>query len=356
MRSVSDLSPLERRFPRLRGGRVPLGDWPTPVEALDVGAADPLWVKREDRSADRYGGNKVRKLEWLIPAARRRSGAVITLGAAGSNHVLATAAHGRACGLRVHAVLVPQPATPSATRNAAVTCALAHRVWPASSEAPAVLALVRALRAAWLEDGGRPAVIWVGGTTPRGVLGWVDGALEIAAQVRGGAMPAPRHVFVPAGTGGSAAGLVVGLAMAGIDATVHAVRVADRVWANRPLTRLHARRTVHLLRRHGASVEHPRPDRLVLEHGWIGRGYGVPTPAGRRATRLASDLGLTVEPTYTAKALAAALGALRSVETVGPILWVNTVNSRPLEPLVDGVPPAPDAAVARLLEPVPARH
>ena len=158
----------------------------------------------------------------------------------------------------------------------------------------------------------------------------VGGGLEIAAQVRDGELPAPRHVFVPAGTGGIAAGLLVGLGMAGIDATIHAVRVADRLWANRPLTLLHARRTVGLLRRHGADVDLPRPDRLVFDHGWIGADYGVPTIAGERAARLAAAHGLTVEPTYTAKALAAALAALRSADVSGPVLWVNTVNSRPL--------------------------
>jgi D-cysteine desulfhydrase len=351
---VSDLSLLEQRYPRLRGRRLALGDWPTPVEALDVGAPEPLWVKREDVSAEMYGGNKVRKLEWLLPAAQRRGGAVVTVGAVGSNHVVATATYAQRCGLEVHAVLVPQPATASAARHAAVVGRLAHRVWPAEGEVSAGLALARAVRTAWQERGARPAIIWVGGTSPRGVLGWVDGGLEIAAQVREGLLPSPRHVFVPAGTGGLAAGLLVGLSIDGIDAAVHAVRVADHVWANRPLTLLHARRTVRLLRRHGADIDDPPSDRLEFHHRWFGHAYGVPSHAGERAARLAAAHGLDLEPTYTAKALAAALAHLRSAHERGPVLWVNTVNSRPVTALVDGPLSEPDARVARLLRPLPA--
>jgi D-cysteine desulfhydrase len=343
-------SSLERRVPGLRGRRAALDDLPTPIRTLDVGEGRRLWVKDESRSAATYGGNKVRKLAWLLPRlAGRRS--LVTVGAVGSNHVLATAHHAGRVGIRTHAVLVPQPDAPGVRRNAAVTAALAHRTWPASSEVGAVGAIARAVGAAWWEDGRRPAVVWIGGSTPVGLLGWVEAALEIDAQVTAGLLPPPARIVVPAGSGGVAAGLLVGLSLTTLRAQVHAVRVADPIWANRRAIAVQAHGVRRVLRRAGARV--PRPDlgRLTLDTGWLGPGYGSPTPAGTAAAELAAEAALVTEPTYSAKALAAALHLARSDPR--PVLWIDTANARPLEPLVGGALPALPVSLERALTPPP---
>jgi D-cysteine desulfhydrase len=340
---------VEELAPGLRGRRLALGRWPTPVRALDVGGDEPLWCKDEGRSAPGYGGNKIRKLEWVLPRVPAGS-ALITAGAVGSNHVLATALHGRRQGLRVHAVLVPQPGTAAARRNAGVSAALLHGVWPAGNEAAAVGALARAVGAAWREDGRRPAVVWIGGSTSHGVLGWVGGGLELAAQVTRGELPAPRRVYVPAGSGGIAAGLLVGLAAAGLRCEVHAVRVADRVWANRRAVLTLARLAVRRLREAGATVPDVDPRALVLDQRWFGSGYGHPTRAGHRAGELAGAAGLPIEPTYSAKTLAAAAHAVRHEDVAGPVLWIDTANAQPLEDVLDGAGvPDPPPRLAALL-------
>jgi D-cysteine desulfhydrase len=339
-------SPLEQRVPGLRGQRLPLGDWPTPVRRMVLPNGGGLWVKDEGASAHPYGGNKVRKLEWVLPRVADRP-ALVTVGAVGSNHVLATAWYARELGVRTHAVLVPQPDLPGVRRNAAVTATLAHRLWPATSEAGAVVALGRAVTASRAEEGRRPAVVWIGGSTASGLLGWVDAALELADQVAAGELPVPSRIVVPAGSGGVAAGLLVGLAMAGLEARVHAVRVADPIWANRRSIGAMAAMVRRTLRRAGADV--PRPDlgRLVLDTRYLGAGYGSPTPAGTAAADRAAVDGLTTEPTYSAKALAAALDLAE--RTPEPVLWIDTANAMPLEPLVDGVvPPLPDALLPLL--------
>jgi D-cysteine desulfhydrase len=350
---VTELTSLERRVPDLRGARRPLGRWPTPVRSLDVGGPAPLWVKDEGSSADAYGGNKIRKLEWLLPTVPAGA-ALITAGAVGSNHVVATSVHAGRAGIPVHAILVPQPDTPTARRNAAVTGRLAHRVWPAANEAAAVVSLGRAIAAATQEQGRRPRVVWIGGSTPRGILGWVDGALELAAQVARGELPEPTRIYVPAGSGGIAAGLLVGLRWAGLASTVHAVQVADPIWSNRRAVLGFARATVRELRRHGAPVPAVDPHRLRFDRRWFGDGYGAPSPAGDAAASLARDAGLSIEPTYSSKALAAAIEAARSGRTGGPVLWIDTANARPLEPLVGGELPPPPPELAALLEPL--RH
>jgi D-cysteine desulfhydrase len=339
---------VERLAPGLRGARVVLGRWPTPVRAVDVGADEPLLCKDEGRSAPGYGGNKIRKLEWVLPRVPPGS-AVVTVGAVGSNHVLATALHGRAQGLRVHAVLVPQPDTPAARRNIGVSAALLHGHWPAGNEAAAAVALGRAVRAAWREDGRRPAIVWIGGSTPHGVLGWVEGALELADQVARGEVAAPRRIYVPAGSGGIAAGLLVGLRAAGLRSEVHAVRVADRVWANRRTVLTLARLATRRLRRAGADVPDVDPGALVLDQRWFGQAYGQPTEAGRRAGELAGSAGLGIEPTYSAKTLAAAVHALRHEPVGGPVLWIDTANAQPLEDILEGGVPEPPPRLAGLL-------
>ncbi|MDP9149111.1 MAG: pyridoxal-phosphate dependent enzyme, partial [Myxococcota bacterium] len=94
-----------------------LGRYPTPVERVALSFVRPsdeaeLWIKRDDRTHEVVGGNKVRKLEWLLADARSRGARrLVTAGAAGSHHVLATTYFGRREGFDVEAVLVPQPRT-----------------------------------------------------------------------------------------------------------------------------------------------------------------------------------------------------------------------------------------------------
>ena len=110
-----------------RGPRISLGAFPTPVsrvEALSRPGAT-LWVKRDDLSSAIYGGNKVRKLELLLGAARAAGRSkLLTIGAVGSHQVVATAIYGKLHGFEVEAILVPQPSSPHARLNLSV--ALAH--------------------------------------------------------------------------------------------------------------------------------------------------------------------------------------------------------------------------------------
>jgi D-cysteine desulfhydrase len=342
---------VERLAPGLAGQRLPIGTWPTPVRAVDVGGGAPLLVKDEGHCAPDYGGNKVRKLEWLLPRVRPGSH-LVTAGAVGSNFVLATAFHGRRRGIAVHAVLVPQPDTAAARRNAGVSAALLHRAWPATSDVDAVRQFGRAVVAARHEAGRAPNVVWIGGTTPAGVLGWVEGGLELAAQVATGEVPAPARVVVPAGSGGIAAGLLVGLRAGGLDTIVHAVRVADRTWANRAAVLGTARWVTRRLRAAGADLPDVDPAALHVDHRWFGAAYGQPTPAGDQAESVARAAGLPIDPTYSAKALAAAI-ALARVPEAGQVLFVDTANAQPVERLVPGdlapgglvPPPPPELAV-----------
>lgn len=314
---VADLDALG--LPRV--GLLPV---PTPVERV---AAD-LWVKREDLAGTVYGGNKVRKLEYLLGEALELGGDVLTLGAVGSHHVLATAVYGSRVGIRVHAVLTPQPDSPHAREVARAIHAHAEQLFPARTYAEVPLVWARARLALRVMSGFPPVLIPVGGSNVFGAMGWVRGGLELGEQLARAGGPLPERIVVPLGSGGTVAGLWIGLRAAGLDVPILAVRTAPRTVGSGPSVRLLARRTLARLARQGLpAVDLGRAPQVVDRQ--YGGGYGVPTEASQRAERVARELGLELDPTYTAKTFAEVL-ASRGPRT----LFLHTASSRPLAPLL----------------------
>lgn len=328
------MTSLHDRFPELRDTlhRVHLGDGPTPVRPLSqLSATGPsLWIKDDGRYGNGgWGGNKVRKLEWLLPEAKRLGRqTLLTFGGLGTNWGLATALYAREFGLRTALALVDQPvdehvqAQLDRLRACGADIYFTHNKFRTVAAVPYLYLRHR-----------RPYVLPAGGSAPLGLLGYVEAALEIAAQVEAGALPAPASVVVAVGSGGTVAGLHLGFALAGLTATeVIGVVVNDTLRLDhRSITSL-ARRAARLLRRCGARVpDTPLPaERLVLLRDWLGQGYGYPTPEGARALRLAHDAEqLDLEPVYTAKAVAALL-ELHSGGRLpdGPALYLHTNGPR----------------------------
>ena len=335
--------PLLDRYPDLPFPIAPLGQWPTPVVELPrVGGRTRIYCKREDLSGALYGGNKVRKLEFVLGAADGRS--LVSIGAVGSHHLLATAVYARRLGLRTHAILIPQPGTDHARRNVRVTSANAE-LYAAPGYLHVPAAGLRAWRQARAESGRAPMWVAPGGSSALGALGHVALGLEIGADVAEGRLPRPDRVYVALGTGGTAAGLWVGLRLAGLDAEVVAVPVVEAIVANGWTTQQLARKVLDLL------PERPALGGLRVLRGHLGRGYGHPTDGGAEATAWAREAGLGLEPTYTAKSCAGMLSELRARDADEVVLFVQTVNSRPLDPLLAQAPDALPASVERLLLP-----
>lgn len=291
-----------------------LGDWPTPLEraaALGgaVGIAE-LSVKREDRSSARYGGNKVRALEFLLAGARPGT-VFVTLGGTGSTHCLATAVHAAAAGGRAVLAQFPQPET-SASRAVASACrARAALVVHAGTRASLPLAVLDA----WRRAGALGPRRWIpgGGAHPRAVVGHLLAGLELASQV----VSPPDAIVLPLGTGGTAAGLALAVTALGWPTRVVGVRVAPRIVANRWRTTWLAYAARRLLAHRGVPL--PAPRSLDIVDG-LGEGYGHPTPEGEAAERIASQHGLTLDPTYGAKAFAFLLQrGTRNVQRV--VFW-----------------------------------
>jgi len=308
-------------------GSVSLGKWPTPVEpfkALDVVAKGRAWIKREDLSSIKLGGNKVRKLEMLLAASK---GPVITFGALGSSHVLSTAVHAAVLRRPCVGILVSQPITPHVEQVLSLTRRACAHVIRVDRPVDSVVDLARKLPAAKGKDMVHATLISPGGSTPLGTAGFVRAGLELADQISAGECPLPDRIYVPLGTGGTAVGLALGLALAGVRSRVVAVRVATLLVGNEKYLGILARRTYRLIAGTIGIARMPKID-LCVDHRFVGPGYGHPTVAGARALDLASSTGLAFEATYTGKALAAMIADLRDereewtgmfLDTYGPM-------------------------------------
>lgn len=308
-------------------GHVRLGSSPTPVRPLDLGYDVEVWVKDESVFGDGgWGGNKVRKLEWIIPQAQRREARTLfTIGGIGTHWGLACALYGREHGLHTALGLVDQPIDDHVRHQLArlqASGASLHRFASTTRlklAAPWLLARHRARGRIWY----LPA----GGSNAFGSLAYVDTALEIAEQVAAGQMPMPATVVVPVGSGGTVAGITLGLRLAGLPTRVLGAVVNDMVRLDAAAMTKLANQTGELLRAHGI------PDAPVLTEAdfdlrpdWLGTTYGDPTPASMAEVERAAAIGMQLEPVYTGKALA----AIRDLGSrlAGPVLWLNTHGPR----------------------------
>ena len=324
-----------------------IGRYPTPVQRLSSLSTDrcELWVKRDDLTNETYGGNKVRKLEHILERARERSARrIVTFGAAGSHHVLATTVHGRKAGLEIAAILTPQPRSEHAIENLRVALSLGLEPIRASTMALAPVVLLTVLR-----EGD--FVVGPGGSTLEGTLGYVEAALELARQIENRALPVPDAIVVALGSGGTVAGLLAGIA--GLGATgaassiaapslaetrLVAVRIVSPVLMGRRRALLLAWRAAH--HRHLGVSWDDLAARLALESRFLGAGYGHATAAGDRAMDLAEKNGLALDATYTAKAFAAALDLVEKARFPRVLYW-HTLSSVRLAPMLRGAPQLP---------------
>ena len=357
--------PIYARYPELEGAlpRLTLGNGPSPLVPLDHLSArlggPPLWVKNDGLYGGLYGGNKVRKLEFVLAdAVRRRSRTIITFGAIGTNHGLATALYAGQLGLRTVLILVDQPVDDHVRAQVwrlHRAGAILHR--SGTVVRTALLAPLLAARYFDWRRGRPPYLLPMGGSSPLGAVGYVNAAFELADQVAAGDLPEPARIFVALGSGGTAAGLLLGLRLAGLRSRLVAVRVSDVVpLLPKTVTRL-ADRTAALLRRRGAQLPRAdlRPEDVTVLSDWLGGGYGHPTAEAQRAQDAMRETeGLQLEGVYTAKTVAALIDLVQEGRLAeGPVLYWHTFNALPLPsgPLEDADPSRLPRAFRSLVAP-----
>ena len=298
------------RFPRVRLAHLPTPLEPLPrlSEALGV----ELWIKRDDCTGLAGGGNKTRKLEFLLgDAFEQAADTLVTQGAVQSNHVRQTAAAAAAHGLKCEVILEERTGS-KATDYVHNGNVLMDRLFGAGirfvaggSDMPAELEITaEQVRA----RGGRPYVIPGGGSNAIGALGYVDCAREIVVQADELDLPIDR-IVTATGSAGTHAGLVAGLAVMGADIPVLGIGVrAPKPKQEENVLKL-ARQTAALLGRPEAVTA----ELVVADCDYVGEGYGLIDEAVIEALKLAARTdGIVLDPVYTGKAMKGLIALARA--------------------------------------------
>jgi D-cysteine desulfhydrase family pyridoxal phosphate-dependent enzyme len=318
------LSPSELALALAREPRLSLGLRPTPLHRVPnfskaVGA--DVWFKRDDLNGVATGGNKVRKLEFLLgEAASIDADTLVTVGAPQSNHARTVAAAAAINGLECHLVLGGIP--PSAPTGSLVADLIlgARLHFAGSDDWDALESRAEALANELRKEGRRPFVMPVGGSTPIGALGFVDAFMELMEQIP--AADLPRCTIVHASSsGGTQAGLELGRQLLDLPGP-RIVGVAIAKTAGVLRAEIHELMT-QTAQRLGFDRGLSPP---YLVDGFMGSGYAIPTSGGRAAMSLvARSEGILTDPVYTAKALDAVVQLASTHEFgEGPVVFWHT--------------------------------
>lgn len=327
---------LYERYPALLAVLpcVELAQLPTPVQPLQ--RSPRAWIKRDDLTHPVYGGNKVRKLEFVLgEIQRRRSRRVICFGAVGTNAGVATALVCRDHRLDCELLLFDQPPSATVRDNLSAMQSLGAKLVYCGSLAKTLLRFYLHFRR--LDP--RSYFLFAGCSNPVATFAYVSAAFELKQQIRSGDCPEPAQIVVAVGSSATLAGLTLGCKLAGLKSQVIGVRVAPRKVgpfdACTPATvQSQMRWALRFLRRHLPGEALPELPEFELREDYYGAGYGVATPAALAAMQHFAEVeNITLEQTYSGKAAAAFLDRLRSA--TGPVLFWNTYNSRPMAQLGD---------------------
>eukprot|EP01039_Chlorochromonas_danica_P001186 gene1186-1296_t len=291
--------------------KIQLGCFPTPIQHLG-GMAEfaerelDLWMKRDDLSSFDLSGNKVRKLEFLLAdAVEKKHDSVITIGGIQSNHCRATAVAARQLGLDPYLILrTPKPLREDEeiglvgnllfdrmvdSNIFTVSASNYHRIGS--------LSLCHSLENRLREEGRNPYVIPVGGSNVLGALGYTECVREIAALASSATPLAFDHIVFACGSGGTFAGMALGVLLSGLPAHVHAVAVCDTPQA-----------FLEHLKEVAEAWDVDLSQRGDLEswcHVYDGQGIGYARSSDQELTYLADvakRTGVLLDPVYSGKA------------------------------------------------------
>jgi len=308
--------------------RLELAHTPTPLEALPnlskaLGGPD-IWIKRDDCTGFALGGNKVRKLEYLMADAKAKGATtVITAGGTQSNHVRQTAAAAVRLGIKCHAILerVRTDDLYETNGNALLDHlfgAVSHFV-EMNADMDAAMAKLSAELTA---SGETVYIVPIGGSNALGSMGYVSCAMELSQQLRAENIH-PSAIVHASGSAGTQAGLLVGLSLAGLEIPVIGMCVSRSGDAqSEKVTSLVASLADFIERSDLTDVVD-----VICDGAYVGPGYGVETPEMILAVQmLARTEGVFLDPVYTGKAMAGLIDYVQSGKFAGagPIVFLHT--------------------------------
>lgn len=298
------------RFPRVR-----FTHSPTPLEPMEnltrLLGGPQLFVKRDDCTGLASGGNKTRKLEFLMAEARARGAdTVITQGAVQSNHARQTAAAAARLGMKCEIILERRLTKPGPLYETSGNVFLdrlfgaAIRHVPGGTDMNAALAQVAE---EVQQAGGKPYVIPGGGSNPVGALGYVNCGLELLQQANDMGVRIDA-VVLATGSGGTHAGLAVGLEGANSGIRIYGICVRHPKQKQEDDVHRLAQATADYVGVKGGVAR----GAIIANSDYVGEGYGVPTPGMAEAVTLsARHEGLLFDPVYTGKGMAGMIDLIR---------------------------------------------
>lgn len=319
----SKTPPLFQAYPTLKDSvsYCDFANLPTPaysLKTLNTHLNTSLYIKRDDLTGkivegrNIFGGNKVRKLEFLLADALNNGAeTVLTFGCAGSNHLVATAAYAQHLGLVSHSMICPQPNSNTVQRNLLLMHHYGSNLHPCASRPDRVEKTVETYFASKKNNDNFPYFIPTGASTPLGVLGYVNAIFELANQIRNELIPEPDYIYVAAGSMGTAAGLLLGITSLQLKTQLKVVTVE-------PLSDQEAFNEIRKLFKETNNLLHEKDPsfsifdfpskKLTILEGYGGQEYGSFTPDGKNAfSFFLSYENILLDGTYTAKTVAGML-------------------------------------------------
>jgi D-cysteine desulfhydrase len=287
---------------------------------------DWLAVKRDDLIEELYGSTKVRKLDYLLAAppvadSRRWRSA----GAIGSGHLVALAAAAHELGHELESHVFWEPTSDDVLQSLAYIASRSCSVRYYESRVGLAL---RSPRIVLGGRGGKGSIIEPGATNVLGMVGLVRAGLELARQLEVEQLPAPDRIVVPIGSGGTVAGLMLGIALARLPIRVHGVAVVEAPFATRGRISRLVEQTRAWLVAHGVDCAGVTIPELILDRTQVGRGYGIPSPASLEAVEALRAENLPFEAVYSGKGIAAVLARPPPGERV--LYWLTPRRAGPL--------------------------
>ncbi|MHA1611834.1 MAG: 1-aminocyclopropane-1-carboxylate deaminase/D-cysteine desulfhydrase [Promethearchaeota archaeon] len=302
---------LYRRYPKLEKiPRVSIIKFPTPVEKLDklnerLGGMN-IWIKRDDLTTPKYGGNKPRKFEFAFShVLKKKKTRILTVGGIGTNHGLACAILSPEFGLETSIFMINQPLTNLVRKNLLCDYYFRAKLYYTKDTIGTAMKLLSKLF-----SNRSSYYLCAGASSPIGTVGFVNAGLELADQIKAGELPEPDKIFVSLGSMGMAVGLAIGIGLAGLKTTIMGIAVSGKKYNNNKKILKLAKQTISILRKVDSSIldiSKEILDRLVVDRSYFGGEYGRWTSEGIEALKefKKEEIGCQLEPVYTAKAFAA---------------------------------------------------
>ena len=300
-----------------------------------------IYIKRDDKDHNIYGGNKIRKFEFIFgEALKKKKKGIITLGGIGTNHGIACAIVAKELGLKCELFLSLQPITWHVQRSLLLYDYFGAKLHFTKNFELGVLKSIFYrlfhLKYFLMSIGGSP-LLGIG--TPLGSIGFINAIFELKNQIDEGIIPEPDIIFVAAGSTGTSAGLTAGCKLSGLKTRVYPVNVSMDIVANPKNLIKIANKSIKYLRKRDKSIPdiQVNKDDFDMIKGYLGSNYGVKTVKGQTAVDLVYELegkklGFKLETTYTGKAMAAMLDYLKKEENKAKkVLFWNTYNSNDLD-------------------------